>query len=166
MVPLGDEMPKNTKHGWTKFLLGSGLSALIIFGVASIPAAAKQTDNVKQVQQTLRDKGYYSGPVDGVMGSQTRRSLGQYQKAEGFPVTNRLDARTAENLGVHEQSSWRTETAGYRFKTAGQGFGRGGAGFGKGLAKGRPIDAGRDLGEGFGSGGKNIGLGVAKVFTR
>ena len=160
-------MPVSTTRRWAKFLLSSALTGLIFLCLTSLPTAAKQSDSddIKKVQQTLRDKGYEPGRVDGVMGSQTRRALGQYQEAQGISVTNRFDARTAENLGVHEESNWRAETAGYRFKTAGQGFGRGGAGFGKELAKGKPIDAGRDLGKGFGSGGENIGLGVAKVFT-
>ena len=155
-----------TTNRLVTFLLHFSLAGLLSLCLIPLPASAKQSDNVKKVQQTLREKGYDPGPVDGQMGSQTRRALGEYQKAEGFPVTHRLDSRTAENLGVPEESSWRSETAGTRFKTAGQDFGRGGAGFGKELAKGKPIDAGGNLGKGFGGGGENIGLGVAKVFTR
>jgi peptidoglycan hydrolase-like protein with peptidoglycan-binding domain len=154
-----------TTHRWFTFLLNSSLAGLLSLCLVPLPAAAKQGDDVKKVQQTLHDKGYDPGPVDGVMGSQTRRALGQYQKAQGYPVTNRLDSRTAENLGVHEESSWRAESAGTRYKTGGKDFGKGGAGFGKEIAKGKPIDAGRDLGKGFGAGGENIGLGVAKTVT-
>lgn len=154
---------------WLKFLLNSSLTGLLSLCLTPIPSAARPNDNtkdnVKKVQQTLHDKGYDPGPVDGVMGSQTRRALGQYQKAQGYLVTNRLDSRTAENLGVREEPNWRAQPAGTTFKTAGQDFGKGGAGFGKQIAKGKPIDAGRDLGKGVGAGGENIGLGVAKVVT-
>jgi peptidoglycan hydrolase-like protein with peptidoglycan-binding domain len=162
-------MLASTKHRWVKYLINSSLTGLLSLCLTPLPSAAQQSsnskDNVKKVQQTLRDKGYDPGPVDGVMGSQTRHALGQYQKAQGYPVTDRVDSRTAENLGVREESSWRAQSAGTRFKTGGQDFGKGGAGFGKEIAKGKPIDAGRDLGEGFGAGGKNIGLGVAKTVT-
>jgi peptidoglycan hydrolase-like protein with peptidoglycan-binding domain len=122
-------------------------------------ASARGSENVKKMQQALIDKGYKPGPVDGVMGPQTRQALGEYQKAEDLPVTNHLDAKTADKLGVEQES------VGGTFKEAGHDFGKGGKEFGKEIAKGKPGEAGKDLGKGVGNGGKKTGEGVEKAVT-
>ena len=57
-------------------------------------------NDVKKMQQTLRDKGHYRGEVDGVFGLRTRASIRGFQKSEHLPVTGQLDASTAVKLGV------------------------------------------------------------------
>ena len=61
-------------------------------------AAPRASDDVKEVQQTLRDTGHYTGPVDGILGSRTRAAIRQYQRDENLPVTGRLDADTAQKV--------------------------------------------------------------------
>ena len=77
------------------------------------PAVLHHPD-IKKVQESLHDKGYYTGKVDGLMGPQTRAGIRQYQKAENLPVTGHLDAETAGKLGVGPES------VGGSFKGAGQ----------------------------------------------
>jgi peptidoglycan hydrolase-like protein with peptidoglycan-binding domain len=60
-------------------------------------------NDVKQMQETLRDKGQYSGEIDGVLGLRTRASIRGFQKTENLPVTGLLDARTADKLGVRPE---------------------------------------------------------------
>jgi peptidoglycan hydrolase-like protein with peptidoglycan-binding domain len=57
-------------------------------------------NDVKEVQQTLQDKGHYRGQVDGVFGLRTRASIRAYQRAENLPITGKLDAETARKLGI------------------------------------------------------------------
>lgn len=64
-----------------------------------VPAIGHRND-VKKMQQTLRDKGHYRGEVDGVFGLRTRASIRGFQKAENLPVTGELDTQTAGKLGV------------------------------------------------------------------
>jgi peptidoglycan hydrolase-like protein with peptidoglycan-binding domain len=64
-----------------------------------VPAVGHRND-VKKVQETLRNKGHYRGEVDGVFGLRTRASIRGFQKAENLPVTGQLDAQTAGRLGV------------------------------------------------------------------
>ena len=46
---------------------------------APVPAMApKQTVDVFALQQKLKAKGYYRGPIDGVVGSGTRSALQQF----------------------------------------------------------------------------------------
>jgi hypothetical protein len=60
-------------------------------------------NDVKEMQQSLQDKGHYRGRVDGVFGLQTRASLREFQKAESLPITGQLDVRTSGKLGVRPE---------------------------------------------------------------
>jgi hypothetical protein len=55
---------------------------------------------IRSVQQALKDRGYDPGPIDGVMGSQTRSALERYQSANGLPLGN-LNTETLSSLGVN-----------------------------------------------------------------
>jgi peptidoglycan hydrolase-like protein with peptidoglycan-binding domain len=63
-------------------------------------------NEIKKMQETLRDKGHYRGKVDGVFGLRTRASIRAYQKAENLPITGQVDTRTADGLGVRPESNW------------------------------------------------------------
>lgn len=60
----------------------------------------RNRDDVREMQQTLQDKGHYRGEVDGVFGLRTRASIRGFQKAENLTVTGQLDLQTADKLGV------------------------------------------------------------------
>jgi peptidoglycan hydrolase-like protein with peptidoglycan-binding domain len=60
-------------------------------------------NDVKEMQQTLLDRGHYRGKIDGVFGLRTRASIRGFQKAENLPVTGELDVRTAGKLGVRPE---------------------------------------------------------------
>lgn len=64
---------------------------------AALLWAASQI-SVRQAQTILRDKGFYSGKVDGVEGPATRKALAEYQKSQGLPETARLDTNTVARL--------------------------------------------------------------------
>jgi len=55
--------------------------------------------NVFEAQLALARLGISSGPVDGVLGSQTRAALRAYQRRERLPVNGQLDAPTRARLG-------------------------------------------------------------------
>ncbi|HEY1265937.1 MAG TPA: peptidoglycan-binding domain-containing protein [Candidatus Binatia bacterium] len=61
--------------------------------------------SVKQIQQALKDKGQDPGPIDGVMGGQTKSALKAYQSANNLKATGMVDAETAKSLGVKAPSS-------------------------------------------------------------
>lgn len=66
-------------------------------------SAVGHGNEVKQVQQTLREKGHYRGEIDGVFGLRTRSSIRGFQKAVNLPVTGALDVQTAGKLGVRPE---------------------------------------------------------------
>lgn len=72
--------------------------------------AAAQQNEIKKMQEALRNRGDYGGKTDGVFGRQTRAGVRAYQKAENLPVTGLLDALTASKLGVRPEG----EVPGYK----------------------------------------------------
>ncbi len=55
---------------------------------------------IRNVQQALSDKGFNPGPIDGVMGGQTKAALQQYQEANKLPIGN-LNIETLDALGIN-----------------------------------------------------------------
>jgi peptidoglycan hydrolase-like protein with peptidoglycan-binding domain len=68
--------------------------------------AVEHRNEIKNLQETLRNKGHYRGKVDGVFGLRTRASIRAYQKAENFPISGEVDGWTADGLGIRPESIW------------------------------------------------------------
>ena len=60
---------------------------------------------VRLAQEALKNQGHDPGPVDGIMGAQTRQALREFQSANGLKQTGRLDAQTKEKLNIESSSS-------------------------------------------------------------
>jgi peptidoglycan hydrolase-like protein with peptidoglycan-binding domain len=106
-----------TKAAWAGIvfiLLTTGISRPRATPLASVANVSKEVpaawnwNDVKKMQQILRDKGHYRGEVDGVSGLRTWASIRGFQKAENLPVTGQLDPQTAAKLGVRPEG--RAET--------------------------------------------------------
>ena len=105
-----------SRIGWAGIaftLLTTGMS------VQGLPRSAAGSDSnqegvtafvvkneIRKMQETLRDKGHYLGKVVGAFGLRTRAGIRAYQKAENFPITGQVDSRTADGLGVRPESNW------------------------------------------------------------
>jgi peptidoglycan hydrolase-like protein with peptidoglycan-binding domain len=71
----------------------------MLMGEASpVSVRAEPTLDVRAAQRQLKERGYYSGPVDGVAGPATEAALRAYQRDRGLKVTGRLDASTVRSL--------------------------------------------------------------------
>ncbi len=55
---------------------------------------------IENVQLALRDEGYYSGAIDGLVGPQTRAALSAYQRDHGLVITAAVDEPTLVTLGL------------------------------------------------------------------
>jgi len=53
---------------------------------------------IANVQVELYDQGYYSGPIDGIIGLDTQAAIADYQADYGLPVTAAIDEPTVESL--------------------------------------------------------------------
>ena len=65
---------------------------------ASAPTPPPLTMDVRAAQRELRERKFYSGPIDGVIGPATAAALRAYQRDRGLTVTGRLDAPTIRSL--------------------------------------------------------------------
>ena len=61
-------------------------------------------EQVKSVQQALKDKGHDPGAVDGKMGPKTQAALRDFQSKEGLKASGRLDTDTMSKLGVEAKA--------------------------------------------------------------
>jgi hypothetical protein len=56
---------------------------------------------IYNVQQALKELGYYSGPLSGSMSAATRAAISAFQEDNGIEVTGAIDAPTVEALGLY-----------------------------------------------------------------
>lgn len=69
------------------------------------PGMAAGNEEIKKVQQALKDKGHNPGPINGIMGKETQEALRAFQQAQGLKATGVLDDETKKALGLAEGAS-------------------------------------------------------------
>ena len=57
-------------------------------------------DSIRAAQLALKDRNYYSGPINGVMNQETRESIRNFQRDRRLANTGDLDLSTARTLGI------------------------------------------------------------------
>ena len=57
-------------------------------------------DNVREVQEKLREGGFFLGEIDGAYSTELAAALGRYQIRNGLPITGQLDLETSNALSV------------------------------------------------------------------
>jgi Putative peptidoglycan binding domain len=67
---------------------------------ADFEDAFTSVEMIQAAQRSLRDRSYYSKPINGRMNPATRKALRQFQRDVHLPVTGVLDQATAEALGI------------------------------------------------------------------
>jgi peptidoglycan hydrolase-like protein with peptidoglycan-binding domain len=72
---------------------------------------------IEKIQQSLDDKGFKSGRVDGKWGPQTMSALKDFQKSKNMPSTGNLDDQTIAALGLNASDFG---TSGSQPETTGQ----------------------------------------------
>jgi len=80
-----------------------GNSRIALFAVSvglALAGSVCADDNVRAVQEKLRDGGFYSGEIDGAYSSQLAAALTRYQIRKGLAVTGQLDIDTSDALGA------------------------------------------------------------------
>jgi len=67
-----------------------------IYGYNDLPP----DEIIANVQIELYNQGYYSGPIDGILGPDTQAAIADYQADQGLAVTAAIDEPTIESLGL------------------------------------------------------------------
>jgi peptidoglycan hydrolase-like protein with peptidoglycan-binding domain len=76
--------------------------------VSSSASTSLSSETIRQVQQELTDKGHNPGPVDGVLGPQTKSALKDFQQAQGMSASGNLDRQTIAALGIDSSTGGAT----------------------------------------------------------
>src|SRR5438132_1308109 len=64
------------------------------------PIFRANSDQIKQAQAILKQRGFYSGEQTNKLTPETRAGLRKYQQAEGIKVTGTLNKLTLEKMGI------------------------------------------------------------------
>ncbi|MBU4304637.1 MAG: peptidoglycan-binding protein [Candidatus Omnitrophica bacterium] len=59
---------------------------------------------IKEVQETLKNSGFYSGRLDGVIGVKTSSAVKEFQKNKGLRITGRIDPKTIAALNKEKET--------------------------------------------------------------
>jgi peptidoglycan hydrolase-like protein with peptidoglycan-binding domain len=77
------------------------LAVLVALAIGfAVAGSVRANDDVREVQEKLRDDGFYSGEIDGAYSSDLSAALTRYQIRNGLPITGQLDADTSKALGA------------------------------------------------------------------
>ena len=105
---------ENTKKGdfMKKILVFSIFLFISIFIISNFISIAIATSKygssgteVKQIQQKLKNWGYYNGSVDGIYGSQTVAAVKKFQSKNGLTADGVAGPKTLAALGINSSSS-------------------------------------------------------------
>ena len=69
----------------------------------NVAAQQLSSDQIKQIQGSLKDRGFDPGQVDGIMGPHTRSALQQFQQSQGIASTGKLNQQTLQSLDLNTQ---------------------------------------------------------------
>ncbi len=73
-----------------------------------IVVTASQSEN-KQIQQKLKDLGYYYGNIDGILGSQSVTAIKNFQRDYGLTVDGIVGPNTLKALGLSSTASYTSQ---------------------------------------------------------
>lgn len=87
---------------------GIGTIAAVKTGDSSVSTLSKmgsRGEEVRRIQQKLKNWGYYTGSVDGIYGSQTQSAVRKFQRDNGLTVDGIAGPKTLSYLGISSGNS-------------------------------------------------------------
>jgi peptidoglycan hydrolase-like protein with peptidoglycan-binding domain len=85
-------------------------NALLVFMVAWMANSLWADDLTRNIQQRLKDQGFYYGEVDGQGGEETSAAIRRFQIRHGLQVTGQLNDETLHSLNLSRRSVARAGT--------------------------------------------------------
>lgn len=82
------------------FLLALSLVLVTMGALAATLQNGSRGEDVKVLQTALRDRGYYSGRIDGIFGNQTEYAVRRFQSDHGLLVDGKAGPKTLAALGI------------------------------------------------------------------
>jgi peptidoglycan hydrolase-like protein with peptidoglycan-binding domain len=79
------------------------VAGLAMFAAVASVALADQT--VSEIQQALKDQGFYYGPISGQKDADTSAAIRRYQIRNGLQITGDLNDETLRSIRANEQAA-------------------------------------------------------------
>ena len=102
------KMSKAAKKVWQIITIILLNILIIVFisdgGASALSKMGSRGDEVVQIQQKLKDMGYYQGTVDGMYGYQTMNAVKEFQSDNSLSVDGIAGTQTLQALGITENS--------------------------------------------------------------
>ena len=90
------------------FIFAMTLSLLLaICGItaAALSKMGSRSDEVKKIQEALKNKGYYTYNTDGIFGTRTKNAVIAFQRDNGLDADGIAGEKTLKALGINESSA-------------------------------------------------------------
>ena len=84
--------------GNTATATAASIPAVVETSTDALTGDALRREDVRWAQVALRYRGLYQGSLDGIVGPETKRALGKFQKINGLSLSDSLDSQTWEAL--------------------------------------------------------------------
>ncbi len=78
----------------------------VSFSVEAVSKIGSSGQEVSEIQSRLKNWGYYSGNVDGVYGTQTKKAVTDFQKKNGLATDGIAGSKTLEAMGIANSTSY------------------------------------------------------------
>jgi peptidoglycan hydrolase-like protein with peptidoglycan-binding domain len=98
-----------THSGATHVSNAAPMAPAMPAGATALPVSP---DTARQIQTALQARGFYKGPIDGVIGQDTQTALANYQQSKGLSRTAALDGRTLQDLAADTAATNNTPSSG------------------------------------------------------
>lgn len=85
---------------WCVVCIGLALATLAFHSSFAAVAWGSRGEQVRLLQQKLKDYGYFSGTVDGVFGQETYDAVLWFQRKNGLTADGKVGSATAAALGI------------------------------------------------------------------
>ena len=88
-----------------KKIVKLGICIVLVFAISvtSVFALSKigsRSEEVKQIQTALKNRGYFNSKVDGIFGTRTKKAVERFQKDNGLKVDGIAGKNTLKALGI------------------------------------------------------------------
>lgn len=78
----------------------------VSFSAEAVSKIGSSGQEVSEIQSRLKNWGYYSGNVDGIYGTQTKKAVTDFQKKNGLTTDGIAGSKTLEAMGITNLKSY------------------------------------------------------------
>ena len=89
----------------------TALVLLLSLSVYALSKIGSTGDEVTSIQSVLKEKGYYTGNIDGIYGTRTKNAVTNFQRDNGLAVDGIAGQKTLSALGISGSDSYGNYTS-------------------------------------------------------